>query len=385
MRGVTAMIFTPTKDQKEIRDEIINFTLANLNDPNEKDCFSTKLWNKVSEFGLLGLNLPEEYNGMNQNYTTAAMVYEALGYACENNGLVFAINNHVWVCQQLIYLYGSQQLKNKYLPRMACGEMIGAIAITEPDAGSDAYSMRTIAKEVEGGYELSGSKMFISNGTVADIFIVFSKTISDNRLTAFIVEKAFAGVSSGQDIEKMGLEGCPMSEISFNGCIIPKENVLDEVNFGDHILRDALELERCYEFAPHVGAMQRVMEKCLQYVEEREQFGRKLSSFQAVTHKIAEMKVKIEMSRLMLYKIAGLRDDGKNTYMETSIFKLFVSEAYIKTCQDAIQIFGAYGYTKEYGLEQELRDAIACSIYSGTSEVQKNIIFTLSQSEMLLK
>lgn len=379
------MDFSLTKEQKELRDEVINFALSNLNDSNEKQFFSEKLWRKVSEFGLLGLNLPEIYNGTNQNYMTAAVVYEALGYACDNNGLIFAINNHVWVCQQLIYLYGSQQLKDKYLAKMACGELIGAIAITEPDAGSDAYSMRTAAKEQDDGYELSGNKMFISNGTIADIFIVFSKSTSDNRLTAFVVEKAFAGVSVGKEIEKMGLEGCPIAEICFSSCKIPKENILGEINFGDHILRDALELERCYEFAPHVGAMQRVMEKCLQYVEEREQFGRKLSSYQAVTHKIAEMKVKIELSRLMLYKIADLRDKQKNTYMETSIFKLFVSEAYIKTCQDAIQIFGAYGYTKEYGLEQELRDAIASSIYSGTSEMQKNTIFTLSQSEMLFK
>ncbi|GJM68526.1 acyl-CoA dehydrogenase [Paenibacillus macerans] len=380
------MYFTALKltdEQKEIRDEVIRFTLANLNDPDERNGFSEKLWGKVSEFGLLGLNLPEDYNGMNQSYTTAAVVYEALGYACENNGLIFAINNHVWVCQQLIYLYGSQRLKDKYLPRMVRGELIGAIAITEPDAGSDAYSMRTVAAVQADGYVLSGNKMFISNGTVADIFVVFSKAGSDNRLTAFIVEKSFEGVGIGHDIEKMGLEGCPMAEISFGGCKIPEENILGEVGFGDHILRDALELERCYEFAPHVGAMQRVMEKCLQYVDEREQFGRKLSAYQAVTHKIADMKVKVELSKLMLYKIAALRDNQKNTYMETSIFKLFVSEAYIKTCQDAMQIFGAYGYTKEYGLEQELRDAMASSIYSGTSEMQRNTIFTLSQSYMV--
>ncbi|MFC3745646.1 acyl-CoA dehydrogenase family protein [Paenibacillus sp. GCM10012306] len=379
------MNYTLTQEQKELRDEVIRFTSARLNDPNERGGFSHKLWNRVSEFGLLSLNLPEEYSGMNQNYLTAAVVYEALGYACENNGLVFAINNHVWVCQQLIYLYGSQRLKNKYLPRMARGEMIGAIAITEPDAGSDAYSMRTAASKQEDGYVLSGNKMFISNGTVADIFVVFTKAGLDNRLTAFIVEKSFDGIEIGQDIEKMGLEGCPMAEVSFTDCTIPTENILGEVGFGDHILRDALELERCYEFAPHVGAMQRVMERCLQYVDEREQFGRKLSAYQAVTHKIADMRMKIELSKLMLYKIAALRDNGKNTYMETSIFKLFVSEAYIKTCQDAMQIFGAYGYTKEYGLEQELRDAMASTIYSGTSEMQRNTIFTLTQSSMLFK
>lgn len=375
-KEVNFMDFMLTKEQEQMREEVIRFARESLH--SEKEMISEQeMWKRISEFGLLGVTVPEEYCGLGESYLTAAVVDEALGYACEDNGFIFAVNNHIWVGIMPVFLFGSETIKKRYVSRMVQGQWIGAVAITEADAGSDANAMQTTAWKTEDGYLLNGSKMFISNGTIADVFIIFAKTEQDG-VTAFIVEKDFVGLTVGKDVERMGLSHCPMAEITLKNCTVPQENLLGKIGGGGMILKSVLEHERCFEFACHIGAMQRVMEKCLLYTRQRRQFGKYLSEFQAITHKISEMKMKIELARQMMYKVAWKMDHGKDSYLDSSIFKLFVSESYIKTCQDAIQIFGAYGYTTEYGLEQELRDAIACGIYSGTTEMQKNTIFSLS-------
>lgn len=374
------MDFSMTKEQKELREDIITFCKDYLNDEESMDKFSMKMWEDMSSFGLFGLNVSEEYGGLEESFLTSAIAIEALGYGCKNNGFVFVVNNHIWVGLNIIYLYGSEILKKKYLKEMVEGKQIASIAITEADSGSDAFSMKTTAQEDGDYFILNGSKMFISNGNIADVFLVFAKVNVNGKevITGFVVEKNFEGVKCGQEIEKMGLGSCPMCEVIFDNVKIPKENILGTLGNGKKIITAALEWERCYEFACHVGAMQRVMEEVIQYANERQQFGKPISSFQAVTHKIADMRMRVEMSRLMLYKIAWLKDNKRSAYVETSIFKVYVSEGYIATCRDAMQIMGAYGYTKEYGIERELRDALACSIYSGTNEMQRNTIYDMT-------
>lgn len=372
------MDFSLTKEQKQYQSEITNFCKQTLNDETKLDCFSRDLWKEVSDFGLMGITISEEMGGLGESYLTAAMAMEALGYGCINNGFIFVLTNHIWVGLNVISLYGTEEQKIKYLPSMILGEKIGAFALTEADAGSDAMALATFAKETNNGYILNGSKMFISNGPIADIFIVIALTKqSPKEFTAFIIEKGFAGVKIGKEISKMGLDACPISEVVFEHCFVPSENVLGEVGSGNIIMNEVITWERCYEFAPHVGAMQRVMEQCFAYVNERKQSGKFIKEFQAVSHKIANMQMAVELSRNMLYKVTWLKDQGKRAYQEAAILKLFISENYIKICQDAMQILGAYGYTKEYGIERELRDAMACSIYSGTSEIQRNTIFQL--------
>lgn len=374
------MDFSYSKEQKEYKKEIIRFAREKLNDEEYLEKFSPEMWKSVSEFGLLGLTIGEEYDGLGESYETAAYAFETLGYACKNNGFIFVVNNHIWVCQNLIYLYGSKELKDKYIPVMITGEKIGAISITEAESGSDAFSMVTSATEDGDSYILNGSKMFISNGPIADIFVVFAVTDkSPKKITAFVVEKDFEGVRTGADIKKMGLNACPTCELILDNVRVPKENILGKLNNGSSILTSAIEWERCFEFAPHVGVMQRIMEECMEQAKSRKQFGKSIEEYQAVSHKIANMKIAIEMSKLMLYKIAWLKDHRRSAYAETSIFKTFVSENYIQTCRDALQIFGAYGYTCEYGIERELRDALACSIYSGTNEMQRNTIYSMAK------
>lgn len=375
------MDYQLTKDQKVLRKEVIAFAKEHLNDKKYYEKFSYDMWREVADFGLLGLTVDEKYGGLGESYETAAIIFEALGYACHNNGFIFVINNHIWVSENLICHYGTEEQKDRFLPDMVQGKKIGAIAITEAESGSDAFSMATRAVEDGDDYILNGTKMFISNGPIADIFIVFAVTETDpaKQITAFIVEKTFDGVKIGNDIEKMGLGACPTSEIVFNNVRVPKKNILGKLGGGKTIMTGALEWERCYEFAPHVGCMQRVMEECIVQANERKQFGKPIAEYQAVSHKIANMKVAIEMSRLMLYKIGWLKDHNRSAFTEASVFKLYVSENYITTCREAVQIFGAYGYTKEYEMERELRDALACSIYSGTNEMQRNTLFQMAQ------
>ncbi len=373
------MEFDLTKEQKQLRREVIKFAKNELND-YEKGVFSREMWEKCVEMGLIGMNIPEEYSGMGLDYQTSAILLEALGYACEDSGFVFAITNHLWVCQNIVNEMGSEELKEKYLRRMVEGELIGCFAITEADSGSDVFDMHTRAEETEDGYILDGNKMFISNGPIADVFIVIAKTSKQGEkdaFTAFFVEKDFEGVSIGKHIHKMGLEACPMAEVCLDKVMIPKENVVYEVNKGMKVANYSLSMERVFEFASHIGAMERQMEKCIQYANERKQYGKKIKENQAVSHKIVDMKVKIELAKQYMYKVAWKADHKKNIFLDAAIFKLFVSESYVATCLDAIQIHGAYGYSKEYSMESELRDSIASTIYSGTSEIQKNIIFDL--------
>ncbi|MFW6679401.1 acyl-CoA dehydrogenase family protein [Lacrimispora sp. AGF001] len=378
------MDFTITREQKEFRQEVIDFARENLNDSRYYEEFSMEMWKKVSDFGLLGITVDEEYGGLSESYETAAIVFEALGYGCMNNGFIFVINNHIWVAQNLIFLYGTKILKDKYLHQMVAGTRIGSIAITEAESGSDAFSMTTTVVEQEDCYLLNGTKMFISNGPISDIFIVFAVTQKEPvKFSAFVVERQYDGVTTGKNIEKMGLGACPTSELILNNVRIPKENLLGNFNGGGNIMMGALEWERCFEFAPHIGVMQRVMEECIRQVNGRKQFGKPIGENQAVSHKIAEMEVAIEMARMMLYQIAWLKDQKKSAYLQTSVFKLFVSENYIKTCRDALQIFGAYGYSKEYNLEREMRDALASSIHSGTNEMQKNTIYSMVNARCL--
>jgi alkylation response protein AidB-like acyl-CoA dehydrogenase len=372
------MDFELTSDQKQYQTEICDFARNYLNGEEGLDAFSKELWREMARFGLPAITADPQYGGVGESYLTAAIALEALGYGCVNNGLVFVLTNHIWVAQNIIEIYGTDRQKSKYLPDMVSGERIGAFALTEADAGSDAMSISSFAKAENEGYILNGSKMFISNGPIADIFIVIALTeLMPKQYTAFIVEKSFDGVRIGKEIAKMGLDACPISEVTFENCYIPAVNVLGKAGAGNIIMSDIITWERCYEFAPHVGAMQRIMERCISYADERMQSGKCIKEFQAVSHKIADMQVAIELAKNMLYKVAWMKDQGKKCYRDAAIFKLFVSEHYIKTCQNAMQIMGAYGYSKEYGIERELRDAMACSIYSGTSEIMRNTIFQL--------
>ncbi|HEX2959580.1 MAG TPA: acyl-CoA dehydrogenase family protein [Chitinispirillaceae bacterium] len=373
-----------SQEQREFRETIASFARAELNpgtlERDNQRTFSRRLWTKCAKINLFGLPLPEKYGGIDADIPSIIAAMEGLGYGCRDNGLVFSINTQLWSCEIPILHFGSEEQKAKYLPLLCTGESIGGHAMTENNTGSDAFCIQTRAVREGDTYRLNGSKIFITNAPVADIVIVFARTGSGKSfmgLTAFIVERNTPGVIFGKNIELMGLRTCPIGEIAFNDCVIPLSNRLGKEGAGAAIFNSEMEWERSCLFACHIGTMERIVEQCVAYARERRQFGNPIGTYQAVAHRIADMKVRIELSKLMVYKIADLKVQGKPAQMETAIAKLFISEALNETCKEAVQLHGAYGYSSEYELERDFRDAVASTIYSGTSEIQRNTICRL--------
>jgi alkylation response protein AidB-like acyl-CoA dehydrogenase len=260
------------------------------------------------------------------------------------------------------------------------GELIGAHGMTEPDTGSDAYNLRTRADRCDGGYILNGTKMFVTNAPIADLALVFA-TVDPGKgmwgITGFIVEKGTPGFSVSRHIEKMGLRTSPMGELVFQDCFVPEENRLGAEGIGSRIFNNSMEWERSCILASHLGAMERQLENCILYARERVQFDQPIGKFQSVANRIVDMKVSLETARLLLYKVAWLKKTGQPAVMEAAMAKLYLSECFVQSGLDAIRTLGGYGYMTEFEVERDLRDAIGGTIYSGTSDIQRNIIASL--------
>jgi alkylation response protein AidB-like acyl-CoA dehydrogenase len=303
-----------------------------------------------------------------------------LGYGCRDNGLIFALNAQMWSVQHPIATVGSEAQKAAYLPRLINGELIGAHGMTEPDSGSDAYSLRMRAEKQDEGYLLNGSKTFVTSAPVADLAIVFASTnpkLKNWGITAFIVERGTPGFHLGKAIPKMGLRTAPMGELILADCYIPAANRLGKEGQGAYIFNSSMEWERSCILAANIGAMERQLEECIRYAKQRQQFNKPIGKFQSVSNRIADMKVRLETARLLLYKVAWLKKQGQNATLDAAIAKLYLSEAFVQSSMDAIRIHGGYGYTTEFEVERDLRDAIGGTIYSGTSDIQRNIISRL--------
>lgn len=375
------MDFSWSEEQLRLRNSVVKFAKNELNgDLIERDKnghFSRELWEKCAEFGIQGIPFPEEYGGINADIVTTLLIMEGLGYGCKDSGLIFGINAQMWSVQMPILRFGTEAQKNKYLPMLCSGKWIGAHGMTEPDSGSDAFSLRTSAKLDGGYYILNGTKTFVTNAPDADVFVVFAtvnKKFGFMGVTGFIIEKGFAGFRVGKAIDKMGLKTVHMAELILEDCKVPVENRLGKEGSGSAVFDDSMEWERSCILANYLGAMERQLETCINYAKERRQFNKPIGKFQSVANKIVDMKVRMETSRQILYKVAWLKKNQGHTIMEAAIAKLYISEAWVKSCLDAVQIFGGYGYTTEFELERDLRDSIAGTIYSGTSEIQRNII-----------
>ncbi len=378
------MDFSFTEEQKDFRDSIITFAQKELNIDEKYDVqnlFPEQFWKKCADFSIMALPFPEEYNGCGMDLLTTAISIEALGYGCGDNGLVHAIVSQL-ICGIQIFLFGTERQKNEYLPLISNGEKIAAQAITEADAGSDISSMRTNAEKHNDNYILNGTKMFISNGPIADFVIVFAVTNPERKtiggISCFIVDKELQGFRRCKALDKMGLRTLQNGELVFENCKVTSDKLLGKEGQGGIMFNEAMEWERILLFASHLGRMGSILEKSVRYAKDRHQFGQSIGKFQSISNKIADMKVNLELGKLILYKAAWLKDQKKRATIESSICKLFISESLKKACLDAVQIHGAYGYMKEFEIEKDLRDSIASSIYSGTSELQKNIISKLS-------
>jgi alkylation response protein AidB-like acyl-CoA dehydrogenase len=375
------MDFSWSKEQLAFKDMVVKFAQKELNeDLIEQDRageISIDNWRKCAELGLLGLPIPEEYGGTAEDIMTTMLVMEGLGYGCKDNGLIFAMNAQMWSVQLPILLFGTEEQKKKYLPGLCSGDLIGAHGMSEPDSGSDAYSLHTRAERVEGGYMINGSKMFVTNAPFCDLALIFA-TIDPSKgiggITAFIVEKGTPGFRVSRKLEKMGLRTSPMGELIFDDCFLPEENRLGKEGAGVSIFNSSMEWERSSILASHIGAMERQLETSIRYARERRQFGQPIGKFQSISNRIADMKVRLETARLLLYKVAWSKQVGKSAILNAALAKLYLSECFVQSSLDAIRIHGGYGYMTEFEVERNLRDAVGGTLYSGTSDIQRLII-----------
>jgi hypothetical protein len=375
------MDFSWTEEQLNFKKAVIEFAQKELNtgliDRDRQGELDRENWKKCAQMGILGLAIPEEYGGSATDILTTMLVMEGLGYGCRDNGLIFAMNAQMWSVQHPILNFGTEAQKQKYLPGLCSGELIGAHGMSEPDSGSDAYSLRAKAERVGEGYRLNGTKMFVTNAPIADLAVIFA-TVNPAKgrggITAFLVEKGTPGFKVSRNIEKMGLRTSPMGELILEDCFVPTESRLGSEGAGSAIFNSSMEWERSCILGSHVGVMERQLENAIRYTRERRQFGQAIGKFQSVSNRIADMKVRLETARLLLYKVAWLNQMGKPAIMEAALAKLYLSECFVSSSLDAVRTYGGYGYMTELEVERDLRDSIGGTLYSGTSDIQRMII-----------
>jgi hypothetical protein len=379
-RDGSAVIEWISPEQAEFYKSVMEFARTLPDDVRERErdeVFSREAWDRCGAFGIQGLPAPPEYGGGGADVVSTMLALEALGYGCTDAGLVFSINAHMWTSVVPLSTFGTEDQKQKWLPGLCNGQLVGCHAITEPGAGSDVFSLTTSGTRVDGGYVLNGRKMFITNAPVADFLIVFARTsdgVGPYGISAFILEPGTEGLSLGKPLDKMGLRTSPMSEVILEECFVPENAMLGAGGQGGEIFTTSMRWERACIMSSQVGLMRRTMERCIEYARQRRQFGHAIAKFESVADKIADMKVAVDASRALVLRVGWLMDNGHDAMLEAAVAKAFVGEANVKTHLDAIQIHGGYGYMTESEIERGLRDAIGGKIYSGTTEIQKRII-----------
>ncbi|MGH3718663.1 MAG: acyl-CoA dehydrogenase family protein [Pseudonocardiaceae bacterium] len=370
-------------DQRALRAGLTEWYDALSADHVEQDArgvFPWDKWKLIQESGILQLPFEECWGGLGQDLRTTMYVLEGLGYGCRDGGLNFSVSTHVVSTGIPVQAFGSADLKARYLPVICAGDAIGAHAITEPGGGSDVLAMRTRARRDGDHYVLDGSKTFVSNGAMADLFVVYAKTHPDAgplSLTAFLIERGTPGFEIGNPIAKMGLRTSPLTELFFHECRIPAGNVIGRPGGGFVVLDHVMKWEILCSFVINLGEMEHRLERCVDYARTRRQFGAPIGSFQAIAHKIADMKVGVEVTRKCLFDTAEAVAENRNVTTDLAIAKLVASEHNFASAAAAVQIFGGNGYMTEYGLEKDLRNAVAGTIYSGASEIQRNRISSM--------
>ncbi|CAH0264900.1 Acyl-CoA dehydrogenase [Peribacillus sp. Bi96] len=361
--------------KKSIRDFVDN-TVDPLADQIEKENKIPEHIMKMSrDIGLFGLSIPEEYGGLGIDMVGKCAIYEEIGRT--HNGYTTVIGAHTGIGSVGIVEMGTEEQKRKYLLEMAAGNLIGAFALTEPSAGSNAVALKTNAVRKGDKYIINGSKHYITNGPIADVFTVMAATDPTKGakgITSFIVEKDFKGLVIGKTEEKMGLRGSHSSEIFFEDCEVPVENVLGEIGLGYVNALKILANGRAGLAARNLGSCQKLFELSVKYAHERVQFGKPIFEQQIIQHYLADMALDIETLRSMTYRVAWMVDQKMNVIKEAAMAKLFGSEVYNRIADKAVQIHGGLGYIKDYPIERYYRDARIATIYEGTSEIQKNII-----------
>ncbi|AJG96044.1 acyl-CoA dehydrogenase AcdA [Bacillus tropicus] len=367
--------------RKMVRDFAKNEVAPTAAERDEEERFDRALFDQMAELGLTGIPWPEEYGGIGSDYLAYVIAIEELSRVCASTGVT--LSAHTSLAGWPIFKFGTEEQKQTFLRPMAEGKKIGAYGLTEPGSGSDAGGMKTIAKRDGDHYVLNGSKIFITNGGIADIYVVFALTDPESKqrgASAFIVESDTPGFSVGKKESKLGIRSSPTTEIMFEDCRIPVENLLGEEGQGFKIAMQTLDGGRNGIAAQAVGIAQGALDASVEYARERHQFGKPIAAQQGIGFKLADMATDVEAARLLTYQAAWLESEGLPYGKESAMSKVFAGDAAMKVTTEAVQVFGGYGYTKDYPVERYMRDAKITQIYEGTQEIQRLVI-----SRMLTK
>ena len=375
------MEFGWSEEQRLLGESAVEFAQKELNaglqEPGNSSGFPHKEWLRCAEFGVQGMPIPEQFGGQGADLATTALVLESLGFGCHDNGLLFSINAHLWSCALPIWKFGDDSQRRRYLPPLCDGSLIGVQAVTEAGSGSDALAVSTTAVADGDHYVLNGSKIFITNAPVAGLLVVLARTGKKGNiggLATFIVERETPGLTVSQPFDKLGLNSSPMGEVTFSDCRVPASALLGGPGAGMTVFNTTIEWERSFIMASALGTMRRQLDETISQASTHERFGQPIGKNQAVAHRIVDMRVRLDASRLLLYQLAWLKDQGKRTGLESAIVKLFLSEAFVESSYAAFQTFGAQAYIAPNAQERNLRDSLAGRIYSGTSDIQRMII-----------
>lgn len=372
------MDFSISEEQRALRESVLalarDVVAPGAADRDREGSFDRTVWQRLAEAGLIGLPIPEEYGGAGASIIDCCIVNEALAEGGHDAGLNLSLGAH-WVIGSVpIWLHGTEDQRRQWLPGLCDGSVIGAWASTEPEAGSDAAGLRTTAVRRDGGWLLNGSKIFITNGPVAGLCTVLART-AEKAASAFVVPTDNPGFAVGRELDKLGCRSSPTSEIFLSDCWVPDDHMLGPE--GEALWRIAFECfdwERTVMMAASIGGMKATLDECIDYAKQRRQFGRPIASFQAIAHKLADMKINLEVCRTAVYRAAYLKQQGEPHMVEASIAKALVGRLSVESALEAVQIHGGYGYIRDYPAERALRDSKLASIGGGTTEIQKLII-----------
>ena len=373
------MNFHFNEEEQEILDMLEDFAKKQVGplaaEIDEEERFPEETWHALAEMGMMGVPFPEEYGGAGLSYMTYVGVCEKLAEYCATTSVM--VSAHTSLCCWPIFAFGTEEQKQKYLPGLLSGEKLGAFALTEPQAGTDAAMQKTVAVDKGDHYVLNGSKVFITNAGFADVFVCFAltdKELGTKGISAFIVERDTPGFSIGSHEKKMGIRGSSTTELVFDDCCIPKENLLGEYNKGFKVAMMTLDGGRIGIGAQAIGIAQGAINETVAYTKERIQFGKPIWKFQNTQFELANMQARVDAARLLVYRAAQAKQDGEPYSHLAAMGKLMAAEAASDVTRRCVQLVGGYGYTRDYPFERHMRDAKITEIYEGTSEVQRMVI-----------
>lgn len=376
------MDFALSATQQEWFDKALAFARAQLVTDDlaareEKRELWREGWRRCAAFGVLGLPVPTEFGGQGLDLPATLAAMEGLGYGCPETALIFAINASMWTNTIPILRYGTPAQKERWLPGLCDGTIVGANGASEPEAGSDIFSMTSRAERKGDTWVLNGQKTWVTSGPAADLYVCYASTDPTKGvlgISAFIVPRDAPGFRVVREIPKLGVRTVPMGELAFENCTLPADALLGREGRGAEVFNCSMEWERGCILASALGTMRRQLDRCIQHARTRQQYGKPIGKNQSVSNRIVDMYVRLETCRPLVYKIGWLKAQGKDATLESAVAKLHVSQAWVQNSLDAVQLFGAQGFITETGIERDLRDSVGSLIYSGTNDIQRNMI-----------